>query len=236
MDASARRAAPPPSFGDCNSVRKLLQKKKLDGKVKTALQRMEIVQRRVEGSEADRSSCRFKFIAMRVWNGFSSLFFTANPHDIQNPLTVVFSNPEHSHVERIPPEELHASSVQHPEQPAWRWLLHSRRVPVEASTEPGAGTGSCGATRRAHEKPPCAGVGDADGLVWACRGCLTDLCAKKPNMPLGAGVPMLESGIRTKPAGPADALRRVLPRHQVPGREAGCTRACRCWRAASKRS
>ena len=65
--------------GDCNSVRKLMQKKNLDGKVKVALQRMEIVQRRVEGSEADRSSCRFKFVAMRIWNGFSSLFFTLNP-------------------------------------------------------------------------------------------------------------------------------------------------------------
>ena len=74
----------------------------------------------------------------------------------------------------IPSEELHASSVQHPEHPDWRWLLHSRRVPVEAATDP------------SHDKPPCAGVGDADGLIWACWGCLTDLCAKKPKMPLDA--------------------------------------------------
>ena len=25
---------------------------------------------------------------------------------------------------QVPPEELHASSVQHPEHPDWRWLLH----------------------------------------------------------------------------------------------------------------
>ena len=37
----------------------------------------------------------------------------------------------------IPPEELHASSVQHPEHPEWRWLLHSRRVPVEAPADLG---------------------------------------------------------------------------------------------------
>ena len=30
----------------------------------------------------------------------------------------------------IPAAELHASSVQHPEHPDWRWLLHVRRVPV----------------------------------------------------------------------------------------------------------
>ena len=42
------------------------------------------------------------------------------------------------------------------------------------------------ATEPAHDKPPCAGVGDIDGLVWACWGCLTDLCARKPKMPLDA--------------------------------------------------
>ena len=40
--------------GECNSVRSLLQKKNLEGKMKVALQCMEIVQRRVQGSEADR--------------------------------------------------------------------------------------------------------------------------------------------------------------------------------------
>ena len=30
---------------------------------------------------------------------------------------------------KIPPEDLHASSVQHPRLPNMRWLLHSRRVP-----------------------------------------------------------------------------------------------------------
>ena len=30
----------------------------------------------------------------------------------------------------IPVDELHASSVQHPKHAEWRWLMHSRRVPV----------------------------------------------------------------------------------------------------------
>ena len=66
----------------------------------------------------------------------------------------------------IPFAELHASSVQHPEHPEWRWLLHSRRVPVEAAAE--APLGTCGASQPADDRPRCAGVGDADGLVWAC--------------------------------------------------------------------
>ena len=38
--------------GECNSVRQLLRKQGLDDKVKTALRRMEIVQRRADGSDA----------------------------------------------------------------------------------------------------------------------------------------------------------------------------------------
>ena len=44
------------SSGECNSVRLLLRRQDLDDKVKTVLRRMDIVQRRVEGSDADRSS------------------------------------------------------------------------------------------------------------------------------------------------------------------------------------
>ena len=87
--------------GECNSVRQLLRKENLDSKVKTALRRMEIVQRRVDGSDAERSSCRYKFVAMRIWNGFSTLFFTLNPNDVHSPLTVLFANHEHTHVEKI---------------------------------------------------------------------------------------------------------------------------------------
>ena len=43
----------------------------------------------------------------------------------------------------IPYEQLHASSVQHPEHPEWRWLVHSRRVPVVAPPEATAGTRRC---------------------------------------------------------------------------------------------
>ena len=76
----------------------------------------------------------------------------------------------------IPPQELHASSVQHPANSEWRWLLHVRRVPTAGVPQP------------ADPRPPCAGVGDEAGLVFACWDCLVDMAAKKPKMPLNACV------------------------------------------------
>ena len=72
----------------------------------------------------------------------------------------------------IPREELHASSIQHPSHPDWRWLLHVRRVPVKKSIgasqatpdvgSDGAGVGDpSGAQQLTHESPTGgAGVGD----------------------------------------------------------------------------
>ena len=64
----------------------------------------------------------------------------------------------------IPAVELHASSVQHPLHPEWRWLLHVKRVPVK----PDADGGPCGAAQPADERPRCAGIGDENALVWTC--------------------------------------------------------------------
>ena len=59
-------------------------------------------------------------------------------------------------------------------------------VPVDAPVDPREDARGSGATLPANDRPLCAGVGDADSLVWACWSCLTDLCAKKPRMPLNA--------------------------------------------------
>ena len=70
----------------------------------------------------------------------------------------------------IPKEELHASSVQHPSHPEYRWLLNARRVPVQASSfESGV---------PAQELPKCAGVGIKDRPLWLCRSCATSLCRR----------------------------------------------------------
>ena len=82
----------------------------------------------------------------------------------------------------IPIEELHASSVQHPLHPAWRWLLHSRRVPVQVI----ASDDASGAAQPADSRPRCAGVGDANSHVWSCWDCLMDIIGKKPKMPVNA--------------------------------------------------
>ena len=49
---------------------------------------MQIVQRSVRGSEAEKDTLIPKFLAMRVHSGCSALFFTLNPHDIRSALTL----------------------------------------------------------------------------------------------------------------------------------------------------
>ena len=44
---------------------------------------------------------RKRFVAMRVRYGFSSLFFTLNPHDIRSPLTLALTNYKEFHIERF---------------------------------------------------------------------------------------------------------------------------------------
>lgn len=71
-----------------NSVREALKKKSSLHKVQVACERLQLAQRRVRGSEASRDDIIPKFMAMRIWNGCSSLFSTLNPHDIRSPLTL----------------------------------------------------------------------------------------------------------------------------------------------------
>ena len=77
------------SSGDVNSVRSLLKQKNLHGPLKQTFQRMQIIQRSVRGSEAEKDSIMPKFFGLRLWSGCSSLFFTLNPHDIRSPLTLL---------------------------------------------------------------------------------------------------------------------------------------------------
>ena len=102
----------------------------------------------------------------------------------------------------IPVEELHASSVQHPRFPAYRWLLHTRRVPTRPQETGGAShpagiaesaaargrgreDGGDGAAEPVSEPGPdgsslprCAGVGVEESTVWICRQCRDALCVR----------------------------------------------------------
>ena len=142
---------------------------------------------------------------------------------------------------QIPAEELHASSVQHPKHPEFRWLLHTRRVPVQdvAATAHVADNGS--ATARAsvetvpdaEARPPCAGVGDPDATVLLCRWCAKNVCHRKPTLPQRALANDLWGGreqplfqkLRNLPAakmllGQARVLFRKVVLNQKHGREA----------------
>ena len=108
---------------------------------------------------------------------YEDIAYLKNPTKVQEFLNV------ERYIERwplIPPEELHASSIQHPDHPSWRWLLHTRRVPVLASS--GAAQRAAGAETR----PPCAGIGDPSMPIWSCAECLGDLCGQHPRLPLYA--------------------------------------------------
>ena len=87
--------------GDCNTVRELMRKKGVEVRVRAVLQSMDVAMRDVEGSDAQRDTFRYKFAAMRAWSGCSFMFFTLNPHDIHNPLLIVFANTDNVHMERI---------------------------------------------------------------------------------------------------------------------------------------
>jgi hypothetical protein len=85
---------------------------------------------------------------------------------------------------QIPREELHASSVQHPGHPEYRWLLNTRRVPVQKSAA--ATTAAADAATTGSQLPRCAGIGIADEPVWLCKSCTTALCRPDPLMPFFA--------------------------------------------------
>ena len=76
---------------------------------------------------------------------------------------------------QIPTEELHASSVQHPSHPEYRWLLNTRRVPLQASSSDSAAT--------EHGLPKCAGVGIKDSLLWRYQSCTKASCRPETVMP-----------------------------------------------------
>ena len=75
--------------GDINEVREIFRKKNLEAHVRKTFERMQMIQRRVRGSETQRDVLIHRFTAMRLWNGCSSLFFTLNPHDIRSPISML---------------------------------------------------------------------------------------------------------------------------------------------------
>ena len=81
--------------------------------------------------------------------------FCAGPHKAITALLAVEKYAEL--MPRIPLEELHASSVQHPMDASARWLLHSRRVQVS------------------HQTDRSAGIGAVDATVLVCKECLLHL-------------------------------------------------------------
>ena len=55
--------------GDVNSVKELLRRKNLEKPIEATFRHMQIVQRNVRGSEAEKDNLMPKFLAMRIWSG-----------------------------------------------------------------------------------------------------------------------------------------------------------------------
>jgi hypothetical protein len=141
-----------------------------------------------------------------VWS--DGVAFAQNPKRVQELLSV------ERYQERwplIPQEELHASSIQHAHNPSWRWLLHSRRVPVLLNS------GALQPAAEDPDRPPCAGIGDASMPVWSCRECQQDMMMQKTLLPpqYVTGTVGILLGIELHPDEP-----KISNRQSV--REAGC--------------
>ena len=79
--------------GDAASIRDILRNARVEDDVKLLLRKVQTVMRRIHGSDAERSALRWKFVAMRLWNGFSFIFFTLNPNEWGSSLTLSFRGP-----------------------------------------------------------------------------------------------------------------------------------------------
>ena len=61
-------------------VRSALREKNLDASVREAFKIMQLSQRRVRGSEAEKENLILKFVSLRIWSGCSSLFRSVPRH------------------------------------------------------------------------------------------------------------------------------------------------------------
>ena len=105
------------SSGEVNSVRQLLKKRGLAAPIEKAFRNIQISQRTVRGSEEEKDNLLPKFMALRIWSGCSSIFFTLNPHDIRSPLTLTllhgYEKFEHTFSLDMTDEELHVDESVH---------------------------------------------------------------------------------------------------------------------------
>ena len=87
--------------GEAASIRDLLRNAGVEDDLKTILRMLQVVLRRVPGTDSERSSLRFKFTALRLWSGLSFLFFTLNPNEWGSPLTLLFRTPYAEELQRF---------------------------------------------------------------------------------------------------------------------------------------
>ena len=80
--------------GGSASIRQTLRDKHVPEIVKLLLRNMQAIQGNVPCTDAYRAAFRHKFSALNLWDGASVIFFTLNPADTKNELTLTFACPE----------------------------------------------------------------------------------------------------------------------------------------------
>ena len=75
---------------NCSTLQRTLRDEGIVPKVKNVLRSMDVALRNLEGTESYAAGFRYKYTAMRLWNGCSLVFFTINPHDIHAPLLLYY--------------------------------------------------------------------------------------------------------------------------------------------------
>ena len=75
---------------NCSTLQRALRDEGIVPKVKNVLRSMDVALRNLEGTESYAAGFRYKYTAMRLWNGCSLVFFTINPHDIHAPLLLYY--------------------------------------------------------------------------------------------------------------------------------------------------
>ena len=134
-------------------------------------------------------------------------YYFADPDKIDKLLSVqVYAD----YMPTIPAKELHASSVQHPQHPQYRWLLHSRRVAM-LTRSPEDETRSEASASMHPSGFRCAGIGDAEQRAYICKVCRNALCREVPVMPWCALANLLWGGREHLDyQGLSDAMRTLL--------------------------
>ena len=76
---------------DSAMLKSILQDESVVASVRTSLYHVQTIMSSVTGTDSERGSFQKKFESLRFYHGHAALFWTLNPRDTNNPLTIHFA-------------------------------------------------------------------------------------------------------------------------------------------------